>query len=149
MARDDTHPATEARPLARAVQAALPGAAAAADWFLGWQPGLHASLFLGLHDYLGKTAAGQPDRVVRAHALYLEQTEAEQLDALLSLGRARRLVALIAEGALDLHRCSGCGASFVSPPASRPRAAPARRCGLCTRLAAQDGSPPGRGNTLH
>ena len=44
------------------------------DWFMTWQPNIHASLFLNIHEYLNKVAAiDEIDTVIKAYQLYLEQ----------------------------------------------------------------------------
>ena len=47
------------------------------DWFMTWQPNIHASLFLNIHEYLNKVSAlDEIDTVIKAYRLYLEQTQA-------------------------------------------------------------------------
>jgi flagellar transcriptional activator FlhC len=58
------------------------------DWFMTWQPNIHASLFLNIHEYLNK----------------------------LSVTRAWRLVKFIDNGMLTMTKCSKCGGHFVSHP---------------------------------
>jgi flagellar transcriptional activator FlhC len=46
------------------------------DWFMTWQPNIHASLFLNIHEYLNKVSEmDEIDAVIKAYQLYLEQTE--------------------------------------------------------------------------
>ena len=53
------------------------------DWFMTWQPNIHASLFLNIHEYLNKVAEmDEIDTVIKAYQLYLEQTQAQGLAAL-------------------------------------------------------------------
>jgi hypothetical protein len=55
------------------------------DWFMTWQPNIHASLFLNIHEYLNKVAAlDEIDTVIKAYQLYLEQMQAQGLEPLLS-----------------------------------------------------------------
>ena len=66
-----------------------------------WQPNIHASLFLNIHEYLNKAAAmDEIDTVIKAYQLYLEQTEAQGLEPLLSVTRAWRLVKFVDNGML-------------------------------------------------
>ena len=45
------------------------------DWFMTWQPNIHASLFLNIHEYLNKVAEmDEIDTVIKAYQLYQEQT---------------------------------------------------------------------------
>ena len=87
------------------------------DWFMTWQPNIHASLFLNIHEYLNKAAAlDEIDTVIKAYGLYLEQTESQGLEALLSVTRAWRLVKFIDNGMLTMTECSHCGGHFVTHP---------------------------------
>ena len=71
------------------------------DWFMTWQPNIHSSLFLNIHEYLNKAAAlDEIDTVIKAYQLYQEQTTAQGLEALLSVTRAWRLVKFIDNGML-------------------------------------------------
>ena len=51
----------------------------------------HTDLFLNTHEYLNKVAEmDEIDTVIKAYQLYLEQTQAQGLEALLSVTRAWR-----------------------------------------------------------
>ena len=90
------------------------------DWFMTWQPNIHASLFLNIHEYLNKAAAlDEIDTIIKAYQLYLEQTQAQGLEPLLSVTRAWRLVKFIDNGMLTMTECSKCGG---------PQRAVRRRC---------------------
>ena len=87
------------------------------DWFMTWQPNIHASLFLNIHEYLNKVAEmDEIDTVIKAYQLYLEQAKAQNLEALLSVTRAWRLVKFIDNGMLTMTKCSKCGGDFVTHP---------------------------------
>jgi flagellar transcriptional activator FlhC len=87
------------------------------DWFTTWQPNIHASLFLNIHEYLNKVAElDEIDTVIKAYQLYLEQTQAQALEPLLSVTRAWRLVKFVVNGMLTMTKCSKCGGHFVSHP---------------------------------
>src|ERR1700756_6050113 len=46
------------------------------DWFMTWQPNIHASLLLNIHEHLNKAAAMEEiDTVIKAYQLYIEQTQ--------------------------------------------------------------------------
>src|ERR1700674_570585 len=63
------------------------------DWFMTWQPNIHSSLFLNIHEYLNKVAEmDEIDTVIKAYQLYQEQIQAQGLEPLLSVTRAWRLV---------------------------------------------------------
>ena len=99
------------------------------DWFMTWQPNIHASLFLNIHEYLNKTSALEEiDTVIKAYQLYLEQTEAQGLEPLLSVTRAWRLVKFVDNGMLTLTKCTKCCGNFVTHP---PEMARHFVCGLC------------------
>jgi flagellar transcriptional activator FlhC len=87
------------------------------DWFMTWQPNIHASLFLNIHEYLNKVAElDEIDTVIKAYQLYLEQTQAQGLEPLLSVTRAWRLVKFVDNGMLTMTKCSKCGGHFVTHP---------------------------------
>lgn len=99
------------------------------DWFMTWQPNIHASLFLNVHEYLNKVAALEEiDAVIKAYRLYLEQVQAQGLEPMLSVTRAWRLVKFVDNGMLTMTRCSCCGGHFVTHP---HEIAKHYVCGLC------------------
>lgn len=99
------------------------------DWFMTWQPNIHASLFLNIHEYLNKVAElDEIDTVIKAYQLYLEQIQAQGLEPLLSVTRAWRLVKFVDNGMLTLTACSRCGGHFVTHPHEIARH---YVCGLC------------------
>ena len=99
------------------------------DWFMTWQPNIHASLFLNMHEYLNKVAElDEIDTVIKAYQLYLEQTQAQGLEPLLSVTRAWRLVKFVDNGMLTMTRCNHCGGHFITHPHEIARHF---TCGLC------------------
>ena len=99
------------------------------DWFMTWQPNIHASLFLNIHEYLNKVAElDEIDTVIKAYQLYQEQTTAQGLEALLSVTRAWRLVKFVDNGMLTMTKCAKCGGHFVTHP---HEIAKHYVCGLC------------------
>ena len=99
------------------------------DWFLTWQPNIHASLFLNTYRYLSKVSAMDDiDAVMKAYRLYAEQVAACQVEPLLSITRAWRLVKFVDNNMLMLTRCSRCGGHFVTEPFENARHFV---CGLC------------------
>lgn len=99
------------------------------DWFMTWQPNIHASLFMNIHEYLNKVSEmDEIDVVIKAYRLYLEQTQAQGLEPLLSVTRAWRLVKFMDNGMLGLTICSKCGGHFVTHP---HEIAKHYVCGLC------------------
>ena len=85
------------------------------EWFLTWQPNIHASLFLGSYRHLtGHCSLDRGDALVRAYRLYLEQTEAFQLDRKLSITRAWILIRYVERGMLGTTACAQCAGRFVT-----------------------------------
>ena len=68
-----------------------------------WQPNIHASLFLNIHQYLNKSSElDEIDAVIKGYQLYQEETSAQGLEALLSVTRAWRLVKFVDNGMLTM-----------------------------------------------
>jgi flagellar transcriptional activator FlhC len=87
------------------------------DWFMTWQPNIHASLFLNIHEYLNKTAELEEiDTVIKAYQLYQEQVQSQSLEPLLSVTRAWRLVKFVDNGMLTMTQCRCCGGHFITHP---------------------------------
>src|SRR5690606_31732192 len=69
------------------------------DWFMTWQPNIHASLFYNLYEYLIKTSAiDDIEAIIRAYKLYVAETEQAGIEPLLSSTRAWRLVRFVDAG---------------------------------------------------
>ena len=99
------------------------------DWFLTWQPNIHASLFLNIHEYLNKVSTLDGiDAIMKAYRLYTEQLSTLGMEPLLSITRAWRLVRFVDNQMLALTRCSRCGGHFVTEPYENARHFV---CGLC------------------
>jgi flagellar transcriptional activator FlhC len=113
------------------------------DWFLTWQPNIHASLFLNTYEYLTKVSAlDDIDAVMKAFHLYSEQISSCGVEPLLSITRAWRLVKFIDNNMLTMTKCSKCGGHFVSESYENPRNFV---CGLC-EPPARAGKSGGSGN---
>jgi flagellar transcriptional activator FlhC len=94
-----------------------------------WQPNIHSSLFLNIHEYLNKAAAlDEIDNVIKAYQLYTEQIQTHGLEPLLSVTRAWRLVKFVDNGMLTMTECSKCGGHYVTHPHEMSRHFV---CGLC------------------
>jgi flagellar transcriptional activator FlhC len=99
------------------------------DWFLTWQPNIHASLFLNIYEYLSKASSLEDiDAVMKAFRLYSEQMVTLEMEPLLSVTRAWRLVKFVDNSMLAMTKCSKCGGHFVSEPYENSRH---YVCGLC------------------
>ncbi|MGI4845531.1 MAG: flagellar transcriptional regulator FlhC [Janthinobacterium lividum] len=85
------------------------------DWFLTWQPNIHSSLFINIHNFLVEHAgASGIQAVMKAYQLYLEQMPPEPgEEPLLSLTRAWTLVRFFQSGMLVLAPCQKCQGKFI------------------------------------
>ena len=85
------------------------------DWFLTWQPNIHSSIFLNIHNFLLAYADVQGiEAITTAYRLYLQQVESEgNPEPVLSLTRAWTLVRFVESKMLTLKGCSCCGGQFV------------------------------------
>lgn len=99
------------------------------DWFMTWQPNIHASLFMGLYNFMGQQAGltGLP-AILKAYRLYLDHLAGEDLEPALSLTRAWTLVRFFEADLLHLASCSCCGGKFVAHAYDPTRDFV---CGLC------------------
>ena len=85
------------------------------DWFIGWQPNIHASLFFNIYEYLQKASAiDEVEALMKAYQLYAAEVTANNVEPLLSITRAWRLVKFIDSGMLCLTRCKRCGGQFIN-----------------------------------
>jgi flagellar transcriptional activator FlhC len=117
------------------------------DWFLTWQPNIHASLFLNTYEYLTKaTALDDIDAIMKAFRLYSEQIAACNLEPLLTITRAWRLVKFIDNHMLTTTQCACCGGHFVTDIYQNTRNF---KCGLCLPPARAGKSAVARGILLH
>ena len=117
------------------------------DWFLTWQPNIHASLFLNTYEYLGKVSALEDiDAIMKAFKLYTEQIASCDVEPLLSITRAWRLVKFVDNNMLTMTRCSRCHGHFVTEPYENARHFV---CGLCEPPARAGKSAAAGGIMLH
>lgn len=99
------------------------------DWFVTWQPNIHASLFLDIFRYLSaQTDARGIHAVVKAYHLYLEHLQTEQIEPILSFTRAWTLWRYYDSKMLTLVPCTRCGGNFVAHALDLHNA---YVCGLC------------------
>lgn len=109
------------------------------DWFTTWQPNIHASLFINIHQRLHQDL--RCERIaafVRAYRLYQEQVQMGGQEVVLGLTRAWTLMRFFENDLLQLCTCKRCGGRYVVQPYT-----PAKDyvCGIC--------HPPSRaGKTL-
>jgi flagellar transcriptional activator FlhC len=87
------------------------------DWFLTWQPSIHASLFLGGYNHLVNRCHQAPtEALLGAYRLYLQEIAVLELEAKLSFTRAWILVRYITSAMLVMTPCSHCACPFVTDP---------------------------------
>lgn len=99
------------------------------DWFLTWQPNIHASLYVNIQQNLAKSIAlDDIDAIMKAYRLYVEQMEVCGIEPLLSFTRAWRLSRFMDAGMLIQTKCTECGGMFVTDAYENARH---YRCGLC------------------
>jgi len=86
------------------------------DWFISWQPNIHASLFMDIHQFLVKNAGiSGVDALITAYRLYLDQIQGiEGGEPVLSITRAWFLLRFFDADMLQLIPCQTCGGRFVS-----------------------------------
>lgn len=86
------------------------------DWFIGWQPNIHSSLFMGIYQFLLKNAGIEgAQALITAYRLYLDQVEnLEGGEAVLSVTRAWFLIRFFNAGMMELVSCVDCGGHFVT-----------------------------------
>lgn len=85
-----------------------------ADWFTTWQPNIHASLFMGIYNFLLKqTNTDGIEAVFRAYRLYREHLVAQEMPEVLSFTRAWTLVRFFDSGILTQAPCKKCSGRFV------------------------------------
>jgi flagellar transcriptional activator FlhC len=100
------------------------------DWFLTWQPNIHASVFMSIHKYLlAHAQISGIEAVLKAYKLYLEQMRpGPDEEPVLSLTRAWTLVRFFNSKMLTSTRCCACGGEFV---VNRLDLHHNYNCGLC------------------
>ena len=99
------------------------------EWFLGWQPNIHASLFFNIYEYLNKASAlDEIDAIMKAYRLYASEVATNGVEPMLSITRAWRLVKFVDSGMLCLTRCRRCGGKFIDHAYGLPGS---YVCGLC------------------
>ena len=87
------------------------------DWFLTWQPNVHASVFINVHRYLvANTGLQSIDALTTSYKLYVEHIEANGLDRVLSLTRAWTLLRFFESKMLTTAACTLCSGHFVANP---------------------------------
>ncbi|MBX3670595.1 MAG: flagellar transcriptional regulator FlhC [Rhodocyclaceae bacterium] len=99
------------------------------DWFMSWQPNIHASLFMSFYTFLRSNAElSELEAIIKAFRMYREHVETNALEEVLTLTRAWTLVRFFDANLLQLAGCTRCGGRYVAHAYD-----PVRHyvCGLC------------------
>src|SRR5690606_22550522 len=85
------------------------------DWFMTWQPNIHASMFYMIYKRLRETQKLERiDSLIKAYKLYQEQNVNNEIDDTLSLTRAWTLIRFFESGLLQQSTCTKCNLSYVN-----------------------------------
>ena len=99
------------------------------DWFMTWQPNIHASLFMAYHRFLGEnTQLRGLDLIIKSFRMYLDQVRRNNMEPALSLTRAWTMVRFFDANMLALATCKCCRGQFVSHAFDPTKG---YVCGLC------------------
>ena len=84
------------------------------DWFMTWQPNIHASLYMNLYQSLiNGSALDEVEAMIRAYRVYREHIQQFGMPEVLSITRAWRLLKFFDAGMLTLTPCTKCTGHFV------------------------------------
>jgi len=84
------------------------------DWFVTWQPNIHASLFMQIQRFLvANTRARGIAATVKAFKLYLEHASIDGMEPILTFTRAWTLMRYVDSKLLTLKPCKKCAGHFV------------------------------------
>ena len=84
------------------------------DWFMSWSHNIHASLFMGIHQFMmANTSLSSIEALIKSYRLYLEQIGVSEDEPVLSITRAWFLVRFFNAKMLQLTACNECGGHFV------------------------------------
>ena len=99
------------------------------DWFMTWQPNIHASLFMAYYRFLrSNTKLVGLELIIKSYRMYIDQIKRSQMDTVLSLTRAWTMVRFFDANMLLTSTCKECGGEFVSHAYDPTRG---YVCGLC------------------
>lgn len=102
------------------------------DWFISWQPNIHSSLFLNIHENLDKSIALERiELLIKAWELYRAEVQAMGVEPMLSITRAWRLMKFVDSDMLRLTPCTRCNGQFVTHPHEWDGQNRRFVCGLC------------------
>ncbi len=84
------------------------------DWFVTWQPNIHASLFMQIRNYLvANTKVRGIVATIKAFKLYLEHASIDGTEPILTFTRAWTLMRYVDSKLLTMKPCKKCAGEFV------------------------------------
>jgi flagellar transcriptional activator FlhC len=84
------------------------------EWFLTWQPNIHASLFAEIHQFFVlHTGASSIEAAIKSYRLYLEHASLLGLEPVLSFTRAWTLMRFLHSNLLHTIPCVRCKGRFI------------------------------------
>jgi flagellar transcriptional activator FlhC len=84
------------------------------DWFISWQPNIHASLYIDIYKFLHEHAELRGiEATLKAFKLYLEHCQSQKIEPVLSLTRAWSLVRFFDAKLLQTAPCTRCAGQYV------------------------------------
>ncbi|WIM06762.1 MAG: flagellar transcriptional regulator FlhC [Candidatus Nitricoxidivorans perseverans] len=99
------------------------------DWFMTWQPNVHASLFMAYFRFFGKhTRLSGLELIIKSYRMYLDKVTRTDMEVVLSLTRAWTMVRFFDAKMLQTATCRECGGEFVAHAFDPTRG---YVCGLC------------------
>jgi len=99
------------------------------DWFMTWQPNIHASLFMAYFRFFEKhTQLRGLELIIKSYRMYLDQVKRGGMEAVLSLTRAWTMVRFFEANMLQMATCKECGGAFVTHAFDPTKG---YVCGLC------------------
>lgn len=99
------------------------------DWFMTWQPNVHASLFMAYFHFFEKhTRLRGLELIIKSYRMYRDQIQRNGMEEVLSLTRAWTMVRFFEARMLQMASCKDCGGEFVTH-AHEPTKGYV--CGLC------------------
>ena len=99
------------------------------DWFMTWQPNIHASLFMAYYRFFERNTKLQGlELIIKAYRMYLDQVKRGGMETVLSLTRAWTMVRFFEASMLQMATCKECGGEFVTHAYDPTKG---YVCGLC------------------
>ncbi len=84
------------------------------DWFITWQPNIHASLFIDIYRYLQSHSKVEGiEATIKAYRLYLEHVTLNEMEPVLTLTRAWTLLRYFESDMMKTAACTRCSGHFV------------------------------------